>query len=614
MPEYPRHPSPSWCSVVRCLLPSGLAALGLAAGCDGDDDGGTRIRLDRTELAVASCEDVRLEATVEGALSPLRFATRGYPLLQVDADAPTAADRVVPIRFRAPSVARPERFVLEVRTGPGGRPRAEVTVTVEPTGANEPGLAEDMVPDCAPFRHGVASGDPTSDGVVLWTRITPPTPDVPVAVRWELDRTAAFADPTMGEVTARPEADHTVRVQVAGLEPGTTYYYRFLDPDERPSAMGRTRTAPSGNVDRLRFAVASCSSVYSGWFNAYRRIADRRDLDLVIHLGDYIYDFVDQDERIRVPSPEPVDPANLDEWRGRHAYYAMDPDFRLARRMHPWFILWDNHDVEGTPENDFTGSVQAFREWTPMRQPDPEDPTVAYRTLRFGSLADVSMMDILLFRNRETLPGSDGAPSILGNAQFEWLRGQLVESQATWHLLGNQKLLSGLLEALGGLLGGWDSGFSAARQRFYGMLQEEDVENLLVLSGDAHVSIANDLVLDPASYDPTTGAGALGAEFLPTSISRGNFDEELGRTETAFALAEAARQSGIASNPHNAYMELVEHGYGLLDITRGRIVAEYWYVPILEPSGEERFATGLVVERGANRWSRTPRTEPTESR
>jgi hypothetical protein len=353
---------------------------------------------DRT---VAACEDVTLAGRVTGEPVRSRWRVEGWPLLFLD-------DRGSQARFRAPAVAVPTRLVLwlEAEGDDGSSVTDTAQVTVEPA-PREAGLADGMAPDCAPFRHGVASGDPRPDGVVLWTRIDPAAA---AAVDWEVAEDAAFATTVAGgQATTDAARDWTVKIDVTGLAPARTYFFRFRAPDGRTSALGRTRTAPAGDAQRLRFVVASCSSVYSGFFNAYRRIAERADLDLVIHLGDYIYDFVDEDEQVRVPIPFPLVPTDLVEWRARHAYYTLDPDLRLARAMHPWAVIWDNHDVEAAAAPDYDGSVQAFREWIPVRDVPPERPERLYRVLHYGGLADVVFMDTLLFRDLELVPGTQGA-------------------------------------------------------------------------------------------------------------------------------------------------------------------------------------------------------------
>lgn len=398
-----------------------------------------------------------------------------------------------------------------------------------------------------------------------------------------------------------------MHVEAGGLAPGTTYYYRFTDPSGARSVVGRTRTAPEGRVERLRFALASCSSLFSGYFSAYRRIAERDDLDLVIHVGDYIYDFVDEDERVRVPaSGEVEDLVDLASHRRRHAEYLADPDLRLARQAHPWFLLWDNHDLErGLPA--YGGGVQAFREWTPVRPlAEGAPPDVLYRALRYGELVELFAVDMYLFQRRDTLSGSD-APSVLGSAQEAWLEGELRASAATWRLLGMQKVFSEL-----GPFSGWVD-FGEARSRLIAQLG--GVADVVVLTGDSHFTAFMDVVDEPtregARYDPATGAGAVAAELLGPSISRGNFDEQLGPGNER--LLERTRAGFVRNYPHLVDAELVSHGYGLIDVTPERVVAEVWYSPILAPADHETFGGGYAIARGGRRYERARRASPTSS-
>ncbi|MEO0600849.1 MAG: alkaline phosphatase D family protein [Myxococcota bacterium] len=545
------------------------------------------------DVGGASCEIVSVSATVEGTEADVRWSVEGYPqLLTVGGEDGT-------LDLRLPAVARDTTFVLRA-TAEEATDTVEVSVTAPETAAD---LAAGMVRDCGRFAEGVASGDPGPSSITLWTRIASEAAG-PIELTWEIDTDGTFSEPRRGTVTVDASTDYTAVVAVDGLEPATTYFYRFV-ADGESSVLGRTRTAPAEAADRLCFAVASCSSIYSGWFSAYRRIADRADLDLVIHLGDYIYDFVDEDEEIRVPDPYPENPDSLEEWRARHVYYLADPDLRLARARHPWFLLWDNHDVEGSATDDYRGSVQAFREFNPIA-PTSGPADVLYRHLPYGDLADVMVIDQLLFRNLDTV-GDSEAPSILGNPQYIWLTERLSASTATWRILGNQKMFAPFLVpptiSPDGVFDtrSWD-GFPEARRRLYGFLEAQGIDDNIVLSGDAHFSVSSDLVDDPTAYDPATSTTSRGVEFLPTSISRGNFDETLGAD--LIGLIEVLAEDIRGRNPHNAYVELVQHGYGVLDVTQTRVVAEYWYSPILEPSNEETLGASLTVERGANRWTR----------
>ena len=537
---------------------------------------------------VTSCDEV----TLAGAAARVSTPLGGWPLLYGEA---RGADLV----FRAPAVARPtiittgsERIRVDPRRGEG---------------FDIAGLAH----DCGSFRQGVASGDPRPDGVTLWTRWTAPAAATSVELSWVIATDPTLATVvTRGTVTTNADADWTVHVDAAGLSPGTTYYYRFTAPDGDRSALGRTRTAPTGAVSHLRFAVASCSSLYSGWFNAYRRIAERDDVDLMVHLGDYIYDFVDEQERVRVPPSGAVeDLTDLASFRRRHAQYLADPDLRVARQAHPWFLLWDNHDLARSLP-DYGGSVRAFREWSPLRPPAAgAAPDVIYRTLRYGDLVDLVAMDMYLFRGRDPFPGDAGA-SVLGNAQYAWFTGEMRASRAAWRVIPMQEVLGEF-----GPLSGWQD-FPQARTQLIDFFRTAAVVNNVFVSGDSHFTTYQDVVNDPqnmaAPYDPATGRGSVGAEFLPTSITRGNFDESL-RGGTG-AIIASIRDGFLRANPHQVDLELTSHGYGIVDVRPERVVNEVWYSPILAPADAETFGGAYAVRRGANRFDRTRITTPSPSR
>lgn len=471
----------------------------------------------------------------------------------------------------------------------------------------------------APFLYGVASGDPLTDRLIIWTKIEPDSGVASISVNWEIATDTTFSNLiNSGSFTTDTSRDWTVKVDVDQLSPYTTYYYRFKSPSNSYSAVGRGKTAPTGNnVKHVRGAVASCSSVYSGFFNAYRRIAERSDLDFVIHLGDYIYDFVDEDEEVRVPTPYPTEPTNLQEWRDRHAYYLLDPDLRAARQAHSWMLIWDNHDIDRNGSSYF-GSVQAFWEYLPIRKPNFLNGQQIYRTLGYGDLMDIIFIDILVWRDIDQMPG--GGSSVLGTQQFNWLKNELATSTAKWKVIGNQKMMGGWSVlgfpswfplGNGQVLdpGSWD-GYDEERDSLFSYLESLGKPDVLVLSGDAHVSMATDLALDPfdfLAYNSNTGAGAVAAEFLPTSISRGNLDE-MGVTGFLLDLVEGASET---ANPQHVFSDLVQHGYGILDIKEDSIVAEFWYSDILSQTSSESFERGLILRTGDNHWARDFTAVPT---
>lgn len=468
-----------------------------------------------------------------------------------------------------------------------------------------------------PFTYGVTSGDPTSEKVIIWTRIESNQNEI---VTWQISKDTTFSIiEQTGTFETNSLRDWTVKVDLDNLEAQTSYYYRFVSQAGEFSDVGRAKTAPLDNYDHSRLALMSCSSVYSGYFNAYKRIAEREDLDLIIHVGDYIYDFVDADEQVRIPEPFPIDPTTLSEWRERHRYYLMDPDLRAARKTHSWIVLWDNHDVDGQPGYEFD-PIQAFMEYIPVRLPNPTDSTLIYRKISYGNLMDIFVTDVLSYKNQDTL--TDGTVSMIGNTQYDWLTQNLTTSTAKWKLLPMQNLMSGWsVQNVPAFVGigqngvldpsNWD-GYDDERDRLLNFIGTNNIDNVIALSGDSHVSIVADLTTDPQDntiYNSQTGQGSVAVEFLPTSITRGNFDE-MG-FGWAIGIVTPIME---AENPNHVFMNLVDHGYGLLDIKQDSCVAELWYSDILNASNTESFERGYIVKDGENHWKRNQTTQPTPSK
>lgn len=464
----------------------------------------------------------------------------------------------------------------------------------------------------APFLHGVASADPTASAVLLWTRVEPaPGQMTPITLDWELASDPSFTQIVAnGSADALPANDWTLTVEATGLLPDHRYWYRFEDPAGKHSLVGRTRTMPDSTSPHIRLAVASCSSTYSGYFNGYRDIGQHDDINLVVHLGDYIYDYPDPDELFRVPTPMPTQPTNLTEWRVNHRYLLLDPDLRLARSKHPFTVIWDNHDVYASPQD----AQKAFHEYVPVRLEDPLQPSRIYRKLSLGPLAELIMIDVTTLRDIDTLPNGD--LSLLGTEQWTWLNDQLANSTTPWRVIGNERMVGEF--SLNGLpafipygdgpvadSSAWD-GYSAERDMLLNAFTSHGLHNNVLLSGDIHMSFACDLAPSSASYDPQTGAGSVAVEFLPTSISRGNFDEA-GFGGFIATLAQAAM---TLANPHHVYEELESHGYGILDIRPDRAVAEYWYTDILTPMAPTTFARAYQTLDGSDHWDRTVINNP----
>ena len=338
------------------------------------------------------------------------------------------------------------------------------------------------------FAHGVASGDPAPDSVVLWTRVST---SEPVALTWEMSGDEAFSSITVsGEVEARAESDFTAKVVASGLAPGARYYYRFRVGDAI-SPIGRTRTLPTGAIEAARFGVISCSNFPFGHFNVYDLVARDEDLDAVIHVGDYIYEYgasegeygASEGARLNRPHDPPHELTSLDDYRRRHAQYKSDPCLQAAHAAHPFIVVWDDHEVandtwSGGAENhdprtegDWSArkraALQAYYEWMPIREPDLARPREAiFRSFSYGDLLTVAAIETRLTARSESFEYNVIVPTLtspeaiarfrdeilwskdrelLGAAQIDYLRGALKSSMdkgQAWRLIANQVIMA----------------------------------------------------------------------------------------------------------------------------------------------------------------------------
>ncbi len=475
------------------------------------------------------------------------------------------------------------------------------------------------------FSHGVASGDPLADAVVLWTRVSPDM-EGPVQVDWDVAEDSDFRRVVVrGAVMTDESLDYTVKVDARGLMSGETYYYRFRAQGRR-SPVGRTRTAPTGDVAHLRFAVAACAKYSEGYFVGYRAIADRADLDAVIHVGDYIYEGGDRGPvRAHFPSKELLE---IEDYRGRYAQYRSDPDLQDAHRQHPFICVWDDHE---SANNSWRGGAEqhspskgdwfarkeiaqrVYSEWMPIRT---ESPDRIFRRLAYGDLVDVIMLDTRLWGRDEQVPPmnrdaiNDPERSILGFDQEEWLREQLLESSARWKVIGQQVILSQWkitpepLSEGGGNVGNNDSwdGYDSSRMRFFETLRSNAIDDVIVLTGDVHSSWAMELTEDPnnpEAYDPQTGDGSLGVEFVAPGITNTFPVPELGPIF-------------VNANPNIRWAETRSRGYFVLDLKPDRAQAAWFHFDrVDDPDEPERFAIAFSTGTGENRLSEDD--EPAEA-
>ena len=469
-----------------------------------------------------------------------------------------------------------------------------------------------------PFQLGVASGDPIADGVVLWTRLAPDPlhgggmdPE-PVEVRWEVAHDEQMTKVVRkGTATATPDLAHSVHVEVEGLEPDRWYFYRFRAGDE-VSPVGRTRTAPRHETisPAVRFAFASCQHYESGLFTAYEHMAVE-DLDLVIHLGDYIYESAGRDGQVRKHVGGELH--TLEDYRNRHAQYKSDAALQATHARFPWLVTWDDHEFD----NNCAGSIseerdvdpadflrrrarayQAYYEHMPLRAPaTPRGPDMRlYRRIPFGRLVEFSVLDTRQYRSDQPCgdrnkPLCDGvfdpAATLLGSEQEQWLFAGLEKSPAAWNVLA-QQIMMGRVDRLPGEHVGYSmdqwAGYEVPRKRLLQLLQERRIANPVVLTGDIHSNWVNDLKLD--FDDPNSPTVA--SEFVGTSISSSG-DGSQTRNDTEGVLAE---------NPFVRFYN-AERGYVSCKVTPEAWQSDYQVVEYVTRPGAPRITrASFVVESG----------------
>ena len=481
----------------------------------------------------------------------------------------------------------------------------------------------------APFQHGVASGDPVSNGAVIWTRVTPNADALPgsglggpVEVAWQVARDPKFARIVKdGVARSTSKTDHTVKVDVKGLDPSSTYHYRFKALDDI-SDRGRLRTAPARGADvaSLRFGLASCANWEGGFFTPYGFMAERDDLDFVLHMGDYLYEYGPggygpggELGRVHTPDHEIV---SLADYRIRHAQYKTDPHLQALHASAPFITAWDDHEVtndtwrEGAEnhqeeEGNFMArrnrAYRAYFEWMPIRLPAPrKDPTRIYRYGDFGQMADLHVLDTRQYRDRQPADQfdqskDDPARTITGEAQMEWLKGGLSEAGARWRLIGNQLMITPWEtgENVPFNVDAWD-GYTADRQELLDHIAGNEISNVVFFTGDIHTSWANEVPIDATTYPATPPAAV---ELVGPSVTSDNADEITGSPPRSTSIA---LERGIqADNPHVKYVELDSHGYTVVEATRERLQMDWYFVSSrTDPGATQIFAAAWQVPDG----------------
>lgn len=478
-----------------------------------------------------------------------------------------------------------------------------------------------------PFTLGVASGDPLSDGVVLWTRLAPKPLEGggmspgDVDVEWEVANDERFTDVVKrGTERARADDAHSVHADVKGLKPDRWYWYRFRAGREI-SPVGHTRTTPArdATTSRLAFAFTSCQHWQDGYWTPYAHVADE-DLDAVLFLGDYMYESgVDNSAVRQHNSSEPMD---LVGYRNRYGLYKGDANLQRAHARFPWIVTWDDHEVEnnyadednegGLNPEQFrarrTAAYKAYWEHQPLRQRAPRGPDLAlYRSVPFGPLAEFTVLDGRQFRSPQACgetavlsdigppcpEASDPARSMIGNDQERWLFQALDKSKARWNVIAQQTVFAKFdVQAGPGELYNFDQwdGYVASRQRILDFLGESKPSNPVVITGDIHASGAGDLKLD--FDDPASRS--VGTEFIGTSITS-IFPESL------IPIVEAA----VRDAPYAKYFEARRHGYVRCTLDAKEWRTDYRYVSTTQqPEATVETGASFVVSDGSNTVAR----------
>ncbi|MFB4425581.1 alkaline phosphatase [Streptomyces sp. QL37] len=475
-----------------------------------------------------------------------------------------------------------------------------------------------------PFTLGVASGDPTSDGVVLWTRLAPEPfaqdglggmPAKPVRVHYEVSLDERFRRVVRrGSVVATPELAHSVHPEIHGLAPDRTYWFRFK-AGSAISPVGRTRTTPAPSADprELKFAFASCQAWQDGYFTAYQHMA-QEDLDLVVHLGDYLYEHGLKTNKRGVTTDPKFHTETLDlaRYRLQYGLYKSEAPLREAHGNFPWIMTFDDHEVENnwageTSENDEdpktflrrrAEAFQALYEHAPLRRPQlPEGPDVQmYRRLPYGRLADFTMLDTRQYRDDQACGDGRSADcddrfdtdrTLLGARQRDWVLKGFSRSQARWQILGNQAPM-GQTDLDPGpatevFMDPWD-GYVAERNRLLAEADTRGVRNLVVITGDRHQNYAWDLKRDYADPESAT----VGSEFVGTSITSGGDGADMTPEGERF----------LATNPHMKFFNC-QRGYVRVTVDRERWTSDFRVLPfVTKPGATISTRASVVVEDG----------------
>ena len=475
------------------------------------------------------------------------------------------------------------------------------------------------------FPQGVAAGEPGGRGMTLWTRLEGETGDRRLAI--EIARDPDFARVVYRRnVTAKASEDGAVKLRVErGLRPGERYYYRFSTRGS-DSPVGRFQTLrPYSSNEPVRIAFFSCQDYGSGYYNAQRAIAQEDDLDMVVCLGDYIYEkaFYDGPRRDTLGANGDGEVMTLPEYRQKYQLYKSDPDLQAMHAAHPFMSVWDDHEVEDNYAADEPGDAaddrrvpfelrqryayRAFFENQPFRRPVRMGFPL-YRTVRLGRTAELFLLDERQYRDDQPCgdqlltpcPEASEPRSLLGPGQREWLKEKLAASQTAWKLIGNQVMVMALELGPGTPLNKdqWD-GYATERRDILQHVRSRGIEDVSFLTGDIHTFFAGDVGIDGRGPD------SVATEFVGGSATSLGIREGLEGQSGAPISPQAfdALAAGVrAANPHIKYDNLEDRGYGLLEATQDELKVQYKAVDASRPSSTtSRVVGSFRVARGEPR-------------
>lgn len=451
------------------------------------------------------------------------------------------------------------------------------------------------------FPYGVASGDPTSNSIILWTSIdSEDTTDKRVS--YEISETSDFKKIIdSNHISAKKEHNFSIKIDVENLKSNTWYYYRFKYKKQY-SITGRTKTAPINNEVPTRFAVVSCSNYEHGYFNVYKDITEHNNVDAIIHLGDYIYEYgtgnysANLNDRKTYPLHEII---TLQDYRERYAHYRKDTNLQKLHQNFPFINIWDDHEIannsyvqgaknhtdstEGSFKDRLSAAKKAFYEWLPIRETNHDR---LYRRFNFGKNINLIFLDTRIEgrdkqENRKKKNAKDSTRRLIGDEQFNWLIQNLGHDTNTWNIIAQQVMIAPF--KVSGIIANpdqWD-GYLYEKQRLLNYINESSLKNLIVLTGDLHSAWANQIP------DKNNKHKSVGVEFITPSIT------------SARGIPVSATLVKMF-NPHVKYLNLKQHGYIEITINQNNLIASFQFVSdILTENFNTINGPAFKVDRGS---------------